>query len=131
MATIKKFEDLILWQRARELCKIVNNLSLKPMFSKDFTLKNQIRDAAGSVMDNTAEGFGRGGRLEFINFLTYAMGSAAEVQSQSYRALDYEYISQEEFQIVYNKADESGRLANGLIAHLKSSPIKGFKFKNR
>jgi four helix bundle protein len=84
MATIKRFEDLIVWQKARELCEIVDKLISKPAFSKNYTLKNQIEDASGSVMDNIAEGFGRASRLEFINFLTISMGSAAEVKKEEF-----------------------------------------------
>ncbi len=82
-------------------------------------------------MDNIAEGFGRASRLEFINFLTISMGSSAEVQSQSYRALDKKLITEEEFQTVYNKADECGKLSNNFIGYLNNSSVKGFKFKGR
>ncbi|MGN6163116.1 MAG: four helix bundle protein, partial [Flavisolibacter sp.] len=98
MATIKRFEDLEVWQLARAFANAVfetytNNVS----FSKDFELKNQINASSGSVMDNIAEGFGRGGRNEFINFLSIAKGSIEESKSQLYTALDRRFIAQQKF----------------------------------
>src|SRR3954471_20147899 len=97
MATIKRFEDIEAWKLARELAKEVFKLTLIGRYSKDFKLKDQINSAAGSAMDNIAEGFGRGSRNEFVNFLSIAGGSLTEVKSQLYRALDREYISQQDF----------------------------------
>jgi four helix bundle protein len=88
MATIRRFEDLNVWQKARDLSKVIYLKSIKGSFSKDFALKDQINAASGSVMDNIAEGFERDGRLEFIQFLSYSKGSAGEVRSQLYRAYD-------------------------------------------
>ncbi|MEP7251300.1 MAG: four helix bundle protein [Ginsengibacter sp.] len=82
MATIQKFEDLKVWQKARLICNEVFLLTTEGAFSKDFGLKDQINRSSGSIMDNIAEGFGRKGNLEFINFLTYANGSACECKSQ-------------------------------------------------
>jgi four helix bundle protein len=82
MATIKRFEDLECWQSERQLAKLVFDLSNKKAFAKEYMHKNQINDAAGSVADNIAEGFGRGGKAEFANFLSIACGSANEVKSQ-------------------------------------------------
>jgi four helix bundle protein len=79
MATIQKFEDLKVWQKARLLCKEVFSLTSIANFSKDFGLKDQINRSSGSIMDNIAEGFGRKGNLEFINFLTYSGGSPVNV----------------------------------------------------
>lgn len=93
MPTIKKFEDLEVWQIARVLCKFVKRVTTKGSFQTDFSLKDQIRRASGSTMDNIAEGHGRGGNREFIQYLSFSNGSANEVKSQLYRAYDYEYIS--------------------------------------
>lgn len=76
MATIQSFEDLKVWQKARDLCKHIYNATLEEKFSRDFALKDQINRSSGSVMDNITEGFGRKGNNEFINFLTYSNGSA-------------------------------------------------------
>ncbi len=88
MATIKRFEDLEIWQDARELCKFINRLIERDKFKYNFSLKDQISRSSGSIMDNIAEGFERGGNKEFVNFLTYSKGSTGEVRSQSYRAFD-------------------------------------------
>ena len=86
MATINKFEDLKVWQKARILCQEVFELIEKEKFCRDYKLKDQINGSSGSVMDNISEGFGRQGNIEFINFLTISNGSALEVKSQLYRA---------------------------------------------
>ncbi|MFP4089094.1 MAG: four helix bundle protein [Cyclobacteriaceae bacterium] len=86
MATIKSFEELDSWQKARRLCYEVFKVSSQEPFCRDFALKDQILRASGSVMDNIAEGFGRGGNKEFVQFLFYAKGSCVEVKSQLYRA---------------------------------------------
>jgi len=129
MATFNQFEDIIAWQKARELCKLINVYTAYDAFSKDFKLVNQIKGSSGSAMDNIAEGFERGGNKEFIQFLFISKGSAGEVRSQLYRALDNEYINQEEFQKAYDLADEIGKLDRGLISHLKESELKGDKYK--
>ena len=130
MATFNKFEDIIAWQKARELCKIINAYTLYTEFSRDFKLVSQIKSSSGSAMDNIAEGFERGGNKELIQFLFISKGSVGETRSQLYRALDNEYITQEEFQKAYNLADEVGKLIRGLISHLKNSELKGDKYKN-
>jgi len=131
MATVTRFEDLEVWQLARELCKSVKAITSKGDFAKDFTLKNQIQASSGSVMDNIAEGFGRAGKKEFIQFLGIANGSANETKSQLHRALDYNYISKEEFEKSYEIADKMSRKIGSFIAYLNSSDVKGEKFRNR
>lgn len=90
MATFNKFEDIIAWQKARELCKFIKFYADKDLFARDFKLVSQIRSSSGSAMDNIAEGFERGGNKEFIQFLFIAKGSVGETRSQLYRALDNE-----------------------------------------
>src|SRR5579871_5879261 len=97
MATIWKFEDLEIWQKARSLSKEIYDCISTGSFKNDFRFIQQINSSSGSVADNIAEGFERGGRLEFINFLSIAKGSVGEVKSQLYRALDRKYISQQQF----------------------------------
>ena len=130
MSTIKRFEDINAWQKARELCKEINKITCFKDFSKDFELKNQINASSGSVMDNIAEGFERGGNKEFIHFLSIAKGSAGEVRSQLYRALDKNYIDNQKFDEIYNLAELTIQLIAGLMNYLKSSSIKGIKFKH-
>jgi four helix bundle protein len=132
MATVTKFEELEAWQLARELAtEIFEAFSNSESFSRDYKLKDQINGSSGSVMDNIAEGFERGGRNEFINFLTYSKGSAGEVKSQLYRALDRKYIMQEQFDRLYEKTDLIGKKTGSFINYLNSSEHKGNKFKNR
>ena len=130
MATVKRFEDLEVWQKARKLENKIYELTETGKLSKDYKLKDQVNDASGSVMDNIAEGFGRGSRLEFIQFLTVARSSASEVQSQLYRCLDRKYISSEQFQELYNQADEVCKMITGFIGYLNKSEHKGQKFKD-
>ncbi len=81
MATINRFEDIEAWQKARFLAKEIQTISLNSALSKDYRLKERVNASSGSIMDNIAEGFERGGKLEFINFLSIAKGSAGEVKS--------------------------------------------------
>jgi four helix bundle protein len=94
MATIKRFEDIEAWQKARLLAKEIYAISIETNLSKDFRFRDQINAAAGSVMDNIAEGFESGGKLELINFLTISKGSCAEVRSQLYRCFDRNFIDE-------------------------------------
>jgi four helix bundle protein len=125
----KSFEELPVWQKARELVKYVYDLTKKEPFCKDFSLVDQIRRASTSVMFNTAEGFERGSNTEFIQFLYIAKGSAGETRAQFYVALDQDYITNEEFKKGCSLCkDVSGQLS-GLIDYLKGSRLKGEKFK--
>jgi len=131
MATLKRFEDLDIWLLARKLCAKIFLFTEKGAFIKDFNFKGQIRAASGSIMDNIAEGFGRGGNKEFVNFLSIAIGSCCEVKSQLYRALDWIYISDVEFKECYDLAEEINLKSGSLINYLNKSNYKGEKFKNR
>ena len=129
MSTLKKFEDIEAWQLARELCKCIHILTLKPAFSKDFGLIRQIKNTSGSVMDNIVEGFEREGNSEFKQFLSISKGSCGESQSQLYRALDCDYISEDEFKQAYEKAEHAKAKIKALMTYLQSTTIKGNKFK--
>lgn len=109
----KRFEELPCWQKARELCKVVFELIGKGPFSKDFALKDQIWRASGSVMDNISEGFDDGSSREFIRFLGYSQRLCGEVQSQLYRALDCQHISEKQFEQVYELAAECRKQIKG------------------
>jgi len=127
--TIERFEDLEIWQLARELCKFVYEITEKEPFCKDFTLRNQIRSSSGSVMDNIAEGFERDGTKEFINFLSIAKGSCGECRSQSYRAFDYKYINQNILNELIERTTTLSKKIASFMAYLKGSKIKGTKYK--
>ena len=118
---IRRFEDLIAWLKARELTKNVYLLTATERFSRDFGLRDQIQRAAVSIMSNIAEGFERGGKAEFHQFLVIAKGSCAEVRSQLYVALDVGYITNEQFEKTRAQAEEVGRIIGGLRASLKRS----------
>jgi four helix bundle protein len=116
---ITKFEEIEAWQLARELARKVYDLTRKPEFSKDFGLKNQIREAAGSSMHNTAEGFDAESNAEFMRFLRYAKRSCTEVQSELYVALDQAYITPEEFKETYDLAGRTRAAIRGFINSLR------------
>jgi len=116
---IERFEDIEAWQLARELTRKVYRLTKKPGFAKDYGLKRQIQDAAGSSMHNIAEGFDSETNAEFIRFLRYAKRSCTEVQSELYIALDEEYISPKEFKDVYEQARRTRAAVRGFINYLK------------
>jgi four helix bundle protein len=130
MSTIKKFEDLEVWKLARELCKNVYELTLLDGFSRDFGLKNQINNSSGSIMDNIAEGFERDGNREFAQFLSIAKASCGECRSQLYRALDRNYIGNEQFELQSQRTIDLGRKISNLMTYLKNTEIKGNKFKS-
>lgn len=131
MATIQKFEDLEVWKKARILSNKIYPLTFKEPISCDFRMKDQMRGSVGSIMDNIAEGFERGSKLEFINSLTTSKGETGELKSQLYRCLDNKYISQKLFDELYCLADEITKMITGFINYLNKSTIKGQKFKNR
>ena len=114
MASVERFEDLVAWQRARELARQVYATSRSGPFSKDHGLSGQIQRAATSIMANVAEGFERGGRAEFHQFLSVAKGSCAEVRSHLYVAFDAGYISQSDFDALRILAEEVTRIFAGL-----------------
>ena len=115
---IERFEDIDAWQLARELTQKVYHLTKKTEFSRDFGLRGQIQDAAGSSMHNIAEGFDSETNPEFIRFLRYAKRSCTEVQSQLYVALDQQYIANAEFQEVYDHAGRTRAAIRGFIKYL-------------
>jgi four helix bundle protein len=121
MTKVRRFEDLICWQKARTLANSIHSLTRHPEFAKDFRLRDQILDAAGSVMHNIAEGCDAGTDPEFIRFLKMSRRSASEVQSELYLALDRKYILDAELKTAYDEADEVKRVTNGLIAYLRKS----------
>lgn len=121
MGNIEKFEDIESWKRARKLAGDVYRVTSDGRFSKDFGLRDQVRRASISIMLNIAEGFGRRTDKEFGQFLFIALGSAAEVQSALYIALDQKYIDESAFQDLYNQCSEVARLISGFIKYLRKT----------
>jgi four helix bundle protein len=119
MKKIEHFEELIAWQKARQLTKQIYSITKRGLFSKDFGLLDQIRKASVSIMSNLVEGFERGGRSEFHKFVVIAKGSCAEVRSQLYVALDAEYVTDEQFEVLMNLGIELSRIIGGLRASLR------------
>lgn len=129
MATIKRFEDLEIWQEARRLAKEINFITVESDLKTDFRFRDQIKASSGSVMDNIAEGFERNGNLEFRQFLSVAKGSAGEVRSQLYRVYDYGYITEDRFMILKEGYENLSGKINNFITYLNNKDFKGTKFQ--
>ncbi len=123
MTKVRRFEDLVCWQKARLLANTIHELTTHPNFSKDYRLRDQILGAAGSIMHNIAEGCDSGTDLEYIRFLKMARRSGSEVQSELYLALDRRYINEAELKEAYDITDEVKRLINGLITYLRKHTL--------
>ncbi len=121
MPKIASFEELQSWQKARQLANLIYGLTGNGAFARDFRLRDQIQDAAGSVMHNIAEGFDAGSNPEFVRFLKISRRSASEVQSELYLALDRKYIAADELAAAYELATDVKKLINGMIAYLHRS----------
>ncbi len=120
---IERFEDIQGWQEARILTKMIYRLTKKLPFRRDQGLCRQIQEASVSIMANIAEGFDRQSKKEFTKFLYYSSGSASEVQSHLYVALDQGYVSEQDFTETYNQAQKTKRLINGFISYLKGKKL--------
>src|SRR5688572_14608819 len=131
MPTIQKFEELEVWQLARELSQKIYPLTFTDPIAKDFRYKDQLRGTCGSIMDNIAEGFERGSKLEFINSLTIAKGEAGELKSQLYRGLDNSYLTPVLFEELYALVNRITKMLTTFINYLNKTSIKGQKFKER
>ena len=129
MATFTTFEEISAWQKARQLTKEIYKVTSVGAFGRDYDLRNQIRRASVSIMSNIAEGFERSGTGEFNQFLATARGSAGEVRSQLYVALDQNYSSDAVVGRLLEQAAEVGRMIGGLMIYLRKSGIKGTKYK--
>jgi four helix bundle protein len=126
-----RFEDMDLWQDTRKLCKEIFEITNDGAFKSDFRFRDQIRASSGSIMDNLAEGFERGGNKELIQFLYIAKGSCGETRSQIYRALDFNYINKEDHQKICAQCVMISRKISGFINYLKQSNLKGDKYSNQ
>ncbi len=119
MSAFKSFVEIKSWQKARELNRLVYRETCHGVFAKDYDLRSQMRRASVSIMANIAEGFGRRSDKEFCNFLNIAQGSAREVQSHCYCALDLGYIDEKRFTDLVRLAEEITRMIFALMQHLQ------------
>ena len=129
MSTIQKFEDLICWQKARELTNEIYAM-FKNLKFKDFGLQDQLQRASVSIMSNIAEGFERGTKQELLNYLFIAKGSAGEVRAQLYVALDAGYLNIETFKYLNSLAVECSRLLQSFVTKVKISQFQGLQYKH-
>ena len=129
MATIKSFEEIKSWQKAKDICKLLGQLIDEGRFKNNYRLVAQIEGSSGSIMDNIAEGFERGSRAEFILFLGYAKGSCGELRSQIIRALDRKYITEIEFENIKTEILNISGLLQNMISYLQKSTVAGLRKK--
>jgi four helix bundle protein len=126
--SVKRFEELEVWVEAKNFSVSIYKLSDIDSFKKDFSLRDQIRRASVSIVSNIAEGFERNGNKEFIQFLSYAKGSAGEVRAQLYILKELNYISNENFDVLYLKIESISKMISGFMNYLKQSELKGVKY---
>lgn len=129
MSVVRDFEELAIFQKARELSKKIYPVTNREGFKSDYRFVQQIRAAAGSIMDNIAEGFERTGNKEFLNFLYIAKGSCGEVRSQLIRANDIGYLTPEEYEELYSDCRKLSASIMNFIKEIKTSDITGAKYK--
>lgn len=129
MGKIEKFEDLEVWQLARSICKTIDKLLKETSLGKNYALANQMERSSGSIMDNIAEGFGRGGNAEFHNFLSYSKGSTSELKSQCYRSRDKDLMKESDFEFLLKECNKLENKLGAFMFYLRKSGLKGIKFK--
>jgi four helix bundle protein len=129
MATIRRFEEIEAWKLAREICKVIGDMIDTGRFKRNYRFIVQVEGSSGSIMDNIAEGFERGTKSEFIQFLGYAKGSSGELRSQTYRALDRKYITQSEFDDLSTKLKRVSAMIQKMIEYLQKSQLQGLRKK--
>ena len=122
MTTAKRFEDLEVWQRAKDLTNLIYKYSAEGSFSREFGLRDQMRRASVSIMSNIAEGFEGQTQAMFIKYLGYAKGSAGELRAQLYIARDQGYITEEDFTTMFSTTEICSRQLTRLIQYLESQP---------
>lgn len=123
MPSFKRFEDILAWQKARAVTQQIYLLSNRGEFARDFSLRDQMKRASVSIMANIAEGHGRRTSIEFANFLNIARGSAVELQSHLYVALDLGYISLAEFDDLYSQLEEVSKMVISLAQYLRKNSV--------
>lgn len=129
MATFQSFEEIEVWQTARDFVREIYAVTGNDRFARDYGLCSQIRRAAVSIISNVAEGFERNGSGEFVQFLSIAKGSTGEVRAQLYVALDQKYIDEATFERLSRTSGEISRQIGGFMNYLRRSKIRGTKYK--
>jgi four helix bundle protein len=129
MSTFQRFEEIEVWQKARQLTKQVYQVSSMGSFARDFGLRDQMRRACVSITSNIAEGYEREGTKEFLQFLSVAKGSAGELRSQLYVALDQGYLTESVFEELTSLSREISCMLTGLMTYLRNSGIRGAKYR--
>jgi len=130
METVKRFEDLIVWQKSRKLAHKIYLLSEVLEIKRDYGLRQQVLDSSGSIPDNIAEGFERDGTKEYKQFLSISKGSAGELRSQLYRIFDRNILSEEEHQELHNVVIEISKMLSSMISILNKNIYAGRKYKS-
>lgn len=128
MAKVQAFEDLEIWQLAREIAKNTHVLFETTSLGKNYALSNQMDRSSGSIMDNIAEGFERNGNKEFIQYLSISKASCGELRSQLYRAYDKEHITKEDFEGIKKKVLLESKKISSFMNYLIKSEFKGSKY---
>jgi len=131
MGRIDRFEDLEVWKISRELCQLVEHFFQTTELGSNYALRNQMERSSGSIMDNIAEGFGRGGNKEFHNFLSFSKGSCAELKSQFYRSFDKKLIPDEDYKKAMEMTEHCTNKIGAFMYYLRNTKIKGQKFNHR
>ena len=129
MSKIDRIEDILVWQKAKSLTIEIYKASNQSIFARDFGLRDQIRRAAVSIPSNIAEGFGREGNKEFLQFLSIAKGSLYDLKTQLIIANEIGYLDNEIFIKISNDSDEVGKMLTSFMNYLSNSDIKGIKYK--
>ncbi len=129
MSTIKTFDELEVWKVSRDICREIGEIIDAGYLRSNYRLINQIEGSSGSIMDNIAEGFERGTRAEFIQFLGYSKGSCGELRSQLMRLYDRKYINKEKFDELYLKSIIISSMLQKFIMYLQKSEIEGNRKK--
>ena len=125
---VQKLEDLVAWSEAKALAVDVYKLTAVEPWSKDFGLRDQIRRSAVSISSNIAEGYGRGGNKEFVQFLYIAKGSLYELKTQLIIGSEIGYSKPEQLSLIFERIDKTSRILAGLLNYIKESEYKGSKF---
>lgn len=131
MAKVERFEDLEIWQLAREICIKVHQIFETTSLGDNYALRNQMDKSSGSIMDNISEGFERNGNREFIQFLSIAKASCGELRSQLYRVLDRNHIDKASFEALYEMVLLESKKISSFINYLSRSEYKGSKFNKQ